>query len=67
MEFVIMVLETVFFKRMEEATDLMLKVHNEGQAAVGAYPYDIAASKVSAAESMARAEGFPLRLSLQPE
>lgn len=67
MEFVVVLLESIFFKTAAEATDLMLKVHKEGQAVVGSYSYDIAASKVRAAESMARAEGFPLRLSLMPE
>lgn len=67
MEFVVKVLTSVFFKTEEEATAMMLKVHNEGQAVVGAYCYDLAASRVRSAVAMARRQGFPLRFSIIPE
>ncbi len=67
MEFVVMVLKQVFFKREEEANALMLQVHHSDKAVVGIYTYDIAVSKVRKATEMARKEGFPLRLSVEPE
>ena len=45
----------------------MMKVHRSGSAAAGVYSYDIALSKAEKATSMARAEDFPLRFSVEPE
>lgn len=67
MEFVVKVLMTVFFKSEPEAQTLMLKVHHSDKAVVGIYTYDVALSKIRKATAMAREEGFPLRLTCQPE
>ncbi len=67
MEFVVHLLIVVFLKSEDEATQLMLKVHNSEKAVVGVYSYDIAISKVNRATEMARAENFPLRLTCEPE
>ena len=67
MAFVVRILMTVFFKSEAEANRLMLLVHHSDKAIVGIYTYDIAASKVRKATQMARDEGYPLRLSLEPE
>lgn len=67
MDFVVKVLKWVFFKKEEEAQALMLKVHRAGQAVVGVYSYDVAVSKVRRATQMARDEGYPLRLTCEPE
>ena len=67
MEFVVRVLTEVFFKSQTEAEALMLAVHHSDKAVVGIYSYDVAASKVRKATVMAREEGFPLRLTMEPE
>ena len=67
MEFVVKVLMEVFFKNQAEAEALMLQVHHSDKAVVGIYSYDIAVSKVQKATRMAREEGFPLRLTYEPE
>ena len=67
MDFVVKILMTVFFKNKTEAEALMLRVHRSDKALVGIYTYDIAVSKVRKATQMARDEGFPLRLTYQPE
>ena len=67
MDFVVKVLVQDFFKSQEEAERLMLQVHHSDKAVVGIYTYDIAVSKVQKATQMAREEGFPLRLSYEPE
>lgn len=67
MEFVVEMLRTVFFKTQIESEALMLKVHRSGQATVGIYTFDVAVSKVDKATKMARAAGFPLRLTLMEE
>lgn len=67
MEFVVLVLTSVFFKSAEEAEALMLAVHKSGSAVVGIYSYDVAISKVRKATMIAREENFPLRLECKPE
>jgi len=67
MEFVVKILTQVFFKSQTEAEALMLMVHHSDKAVVGIYSYDVATSKVRKATTMAREEGFPLRLTVEPE
>ena len=67
MDFVVKILTTVFFKSQAEAEALMLAVHHSDKAVVGIYSYDVAVSKVQKATRMAREEGFPLRLTMEPE
>jgi ATP-dependent Clp protease adaptor protein ClpS len=67
MEFVVTVLVHVFLKSEEEAEALMLQVHHSDKAVVGIYSYDIAISKTRKATSMAREQGYPLRLTVEPE
>lgn len=67
MEFVTHVLQSVFGKPSDEAVMLMMKVHREGQAIVGLYSYDVAMTKAHQATAMARDEGFPLRITCEPE
>lgn len=67
MEFVVMLLMKVFNKNETEAETLMLQVHHSGQAVVGVYSLDIAATKVQKATQMADEAGFPLRIALLPE
>ncbi|MCH5247315.1 MAG: ATP-dependent Clp protease adaptor ClpS [Muribaculaceae bacterium] len=64
MDFVTSLLRHIFFKNDTEADILMLKVHSEGRAVVGTYTYDIAVSKTTDAMSMARQQGFPLRITV---
>ena len=67
MEFVTMVLTQVFFLSEERAVRLMLQVHYNGSATVGVYTYDIASSKANKATAMAREEGYPLTITVEPE
>ncbi|MBO4786445.1 MAG: ATP-dependent Clp protease adaptor ClpS [Prevotella sp.] len=67
MEFVVRVLRQVFHKDEKEATKLMLKVHNEGQAVVGTYTLDVAMTRVEKVRRMAKEEKFPLRIEYEKE
>ena len=67
MEFVVMILKQVFLKSEEEAQALMLQVHHSDKAVVGIYSYDIAMSKARKATTMAREQGYPLRLTVEKE
>ncbi len=61
MEFVVLILEKYFHKDHAAATDLMLKVHHEGRALCGIYPYEIAETKVTLVIEEARQNGHPLQ------
>lgn len=65
MEFVVEILIDIFHKNEVEAERLMLMVHEGGKAAVGSYPYDIAVTKVQAATTRAKEEGFPFRMTVE--
>ena len=67
MEFVVKVLMEVFYKSESDATAIMLAVHEQGRGVAGIYSYDIALSKANKATAMAKAEGFPLRITVEPE
>jgi len=67
MDFVIEVLQSIFHKESAEATLLMLQIHRRGQALCGLYPFEIAETKVAKVHRQARAAGFPLRCTLDPE
>lgn len=60
MDFVIEVLQRYFSKNREQATQLMLQVHNEGRAVCGVYSRDVAATKVEQVAAMAREHQHPL-------
>lgn len=60
MDFVILVLQKFFAKDREQATRIMLKVHNEGRGLCGIYPRDIAATKVDRVVVFARQHQHPL-------
>lgn len=65
MEFVVEVLEAVFHKSPAEAHRVMMQVHREGVGMCGLYPYEVAETSVSIVHDRARAQGFPLRASLE--
>lgn len=67
MDFVVDILQSIFFKSAEEAETIMLKVHHEGKAVVGTYSYDIAKSKVEKAMERSRLQKYPLKLTYMPE
>jgi len=61
MEFVVIVLQRFFSKSREQATQIMLKVHNEGAGVCGIYPRDVAETKVQQVTSFAREHQHPLQ------
>ena len=67
MDFVVKVLMQVFFKSQQDAEQIMLQVHCVGSAVVGVYVYDIARTKIARVDLMAMEEGFPLKLTMEPE
>lgn len=65
MDFVVMVLQRVFRKTEADAEVIMLRIHNEGSAIVGTYFKDVAESKAQYTMTLARQNGFPLKLTVE--
>ena len=61
MDFVIQVLQRFFAMGREQATLVMLKVHNEGAGLAGIYPKDLAETKVHQVRDFAREHQHPLQ------
>lgn len=66
MEFVVWVLVDVFDKTAAEATELMLAVHQDGAATVGAYSREVAETKRDETLAQAEAQGMPLLVTIEP-
>ncbi|MDA9302658.1 ATP-dependent Clp protease adaptor ClpS [bacterium] len=60
MEFVVQVLITIFRKTNEQATEVMLEIHEKGKAIAGTYMYEVAEQKQLETTNAARAAGYPL-------
>ena len=65
MEFVVQVLESIFLMHPAEAFRVMMQVHHNGRGVCGAYPLEIAETKVGLVHGLARERGFPLRASVE--
>ena len=65
MEFVVGILQSIFHKEMTEAVQIMLQVHQNGFGVAGIYPYEIAETKVTTVEGLARQKEYPLRCSIE--
>ncbi len=67
MEFVIEILQRFFQKSGQEAAQIMLRVHEQGQGVAGVYSFEIAETKAAQVESLARSRGFPLKCSIEKQ
>jgi ATP-dependent Clp protease adaptor protein ClpS len=67
MEFVVHVLERFFNKNREEATRIMLHVHQKGVGVCGVFTYEIAETKVNQVMDFARRNQHPLQCTLEKE
>jgi ATP-dependent Clp protease adaptor protein ClpS len=61
MEFVVYVLERLFGKPREDATRLMLYIHEHGSGVCGVFPRDAAEAKAAEVSELARAHQHPLQ------
>jgi len=67
MDFVIEVLVKVFRKSVDEASAIMMNIHNNGREQCGIYTHEIASTKVAQVKTMAREKGFPLKAVMEEE
>ncbi len=65
MEFVVMVLKRFFAMDLEQATRVMLHVHQKGVGVCGIFPYEIAETKVNQVMDFARQNQHPLQCTLE--
>jgi ATP-dependent Clp protease adaptor protein ClpS len=67
MEFVVHVLERFFAKNRDEATKIMLHVHQRGVGVCGVYTYEVAETKVTQVMDLARQQQHPLQCTLEKD
>ena len=66
-EFVVTVLVSVFNKSLDQATQLMWSVHRHGVGVAGVYPFEVAETKIGIVRATAEENGFPLKMTMEPE
>lgn len=67
MDFVVLVLKRYFSKTEEEATKVMLDVHQKGAGVAGVYTLEVAEMKSMQVNQFARHNQHPLKCSLEHE
>jgi len=67
MEFVVHVLERFFNKGRDEATRIMLHVHQKGVGVCGVYTFEVAETKVTQVMDFARKHQHPLQCTMEKE
>ena len=65
MEFVVLVLQRFFRMNMEDATRVMLHVHQKGVGVCGIFTYEVAETKVSQVIDFARENQHPLQCTME--
>jgi ATP-dependent Clp protease adaptor protein ClpS len=65
MEFVVLVLQRYFNMSIDDATRVMLQVHQQGVAVCGVFTYEVAETKVSQVMDFARENQHPLQCTLE--
>ncbi len=65
MEFVVSILIGIFKKTQEEATQVMLQVHQSGMGTCGIYTFEIAETKVTQVMDAAKRNQHPLQCTLE--
>ena len=67
MEFVVLVLERIFHKSQEDATRIMLHVHQRGVGVCGVFSHDVAETKVTQVVDFARRHQHPLQCTMEKD
>lgn len=65
MDFVVMILQKIFNKNQEQATQVMLDVHKKGAGTAGIYSLEIAEMKIMQVHQLARQNKYPLKCTME--
>lgn len=67
MEFVVQILQSIFNKSIQEATEVMMHVHKKGVGLCGVYTREVAETKVAQVMMAARRAEHPLQCTMEKE
>lgn len=65
MDFVILILVEVFRKTTQQATQVMLNIHEKGAGECGVYTAEVAETKIAIVRARAKEAGYPLKCSME--
>ena len=65
MNFVVLVLESVFNKKQDEANQIMLHIHKNGVGICGTFTYEVAETKCKTVIDMAKKNEHPLQCTVE--
>jgi len=66
MDFVVQVLVELFRHNTERANSIMQQIHNNGSGVAGVFTYEIAEQKGVETSVLARENGYPLQIKIDP-
>jgi len=66
MDFVVQVLVELFRHNPERANSIMQQIHNNGSGVAGVFTYEIAEQKGVETSVLARENGYPLQVKIDP-
>ena len=67
MEYVVILLKSIFNKSQDEAVNIMLTIHQKGSGVCGVYTLEIAETKVDTVMKMAKTDQHPLQCIIEKE
>ncbi len=67
MEFVVLILQSLFNKTPEESAEITLTVHSKGVGVCGVFPYEVAEVKSQQVIALARKNQHPLQCHIEKE
>ena len=67
MDFVVIILETIFDKNHQDALQIMLTVHKKGLGLCGIYTREVAEHKSKKVNEIATENEYPLKCTMEPE
>ncbi len=65
MDFVVEIIQSIFNRDRQKATQIMLDVHHKGVGVCGVYPYDVAETKATLVTDYAQENEYPLKCTLE--
>jgi ATP-dependent Clp protease adaptor protein ClpS len=65
MEFVVQLLVELFDRPLNDAKAIMIDIHEDGKGIAGEYNFEIAEQKVHEGSTIARHQGYPLKITME--